>query len=179
MAVRQTGIAALALVAAAGMADAAPAGWKTYTDAKAGWSIAYPANLVVDAGYKFPYPETPGVSFAVPQSYTQGTNLNEAWLSVETVPGTNCKPDKFADGPEDIRTLKADGRTYITATASDSGMMQQRNSTLFVVSGTCTAVRYFVHSTERSVMDPPPKQFDEAKLTRLFDRMRATLTLKK
>jgi hypothetical protein len=47
------------------------------------------------------------------------------------------------------------------------------------VSGTCTAVTYFVHSTERTVIDPMPKEYDDAKLTKLFDSIRATLTLKK
>src|SRR5579862_9297758 len=41
----------LSVVALPAMA-AAPNGWKTYTDARAGWSISYPANFTVDRKYQ-------------------------------------------------------------------------------------------------------------------------------
>jgi len=181
MAVRQVVVAALAVAAVAGAAHAAPAGWKTYTDAKGGWSISYPANFTVDTKYQSLAMDPPvnGVSFSVPESYGRGTNLNEALVSVEMLPGRNCKPSQFLSDPEETKTVKADGRTYITATMPDGGMSQMRVTTLFLVSGTCTAVTYFVHSTQREVIDPMPKQYDDAKLTRLFDQIRATLTLRR
>ena len=175
-------IGALVLGAAVLPAAAdAPKGWKTYTDAKAGWSISYPANFAVDTQYQSLAMDPPvsGVSFSVPETWGKGTNLNEALVSVQVLPGKTCKPSQFLSDPEEVRTVKADGRTYLTATMPDGGMSQMRVTTLFLVSGTCTAVTYFVHSTQREVIDPMPKQYDDAKLTRLFDQIRATLTLRK
>jgi len=168
-------------VAAASAAAAPPKGWKTYTDAKAGWSISYPANFTVDTKYQSVTadPAVNGVSFAVPESFGKGTNLNEAMVTVQVLPGKDCKPARFLSDPEDVKTVKADGRTYTTATMPDGGMSQSRDTTLFLVSGTCTAVTYFVHSTERTVIDPMPKEYDAAKLTKLFDSIRATFTMKK
>ena len=174
-----TGAAAAILLM--GAAQAAPAEWKTYTDAKAGWSISYPANFVVNKdGETNGAPDgVKSTTFSVPESYGKGTNLNEASISVDTRPGKNCKPGQFVDPVEDVKTLKADGRTYIAATSSDAGMSQYYATSIFIVKGTCLAVRYFTHSTNRMVIDPPPKEFDDKKLTKLFDSVRATLVLKK
>ncbi|MBL6852205.1 MAG: hypothetical protein ISS15_17230 [Alphaproteobacteria bacterium] len=182
MTIRRVLVVATMLGAAATAATAAPPkGWKTYTDAKNGWSISYPANFTVDPKYQSIEIDPPvhGVSFSIPESYTKGTNLDDALVAVEVLPGKNCKPAQFLSDPEEVKTLKADGRTYVTAFMPDSGMMQQRSTNLFLISGTCTAVTYFVHSTERTVIDPPPKQYDDARLTKLFDSIRATFTLKK
>jgi hypothetical protein len=182
MTIRRALTAAMMLGMAAGPAlAAAPRGWSTYTDLRHGWSISYPTNFSVNPRYQSLSVDPPvgGVSFALPESFGRGTNLNEALVSVQVLPGRNCKPSQFLSDPEEVKTLKADGRTYITATMPDGGMSQMRDTTLFLVRGTCTAVTYFVHSTQREVIDPPPKQFDEAKLTRLFDGIRATLTLRK
>lgn len=174
-------VAAVATLAVTSASAATPKGWKTYTDARNGWSISYPANFTVDTHFTSMTvdPGVHGVSFSLPESWGKGTNLNEASVSVQVLPGRNCKPSQFLSDPEEVKTVKADGRTYITATMPDGGMSQMRDTTLFLVSGTCTAVSYFVHSTQREVIDPMPKQFDEKRLTKLFDSIRATLTLKK
>lgn len=174
------GAAAFAL-ALSSAAAAPPKGWKTYTDAKGGWSISYPANFTVDKTYESIAvdPAVHGVSFAVPESYGKGTNLNEAMVTVQVLPGKNCKLSQFLGDPEEVKALNADGRTYMTAMMPDSGMMQQRNTYVFLIKGTCAAVTYFVHSTERTVIEPMPKEYDDKKLTKLFDSIRATFTLKK
>lgn len=168
-------------VAAAPATASVPKGWKTYTDAKGGWSISYPANFTVDKTYQSNTvdPGVHGVAFNLPESWSTGTNLDDALVSVQVLPGTNCKPEKFVSDVEDLKTIKADGRTYLTTMMPDGGMMQQRNTTLFLIKGTCTAITYFVHSTERTVVDPMPREFDEKKLMKLFDSIRATFTLKK
>jgi hypothetical protein len=177
---RTAAVSILGLALAALATSAVAADWKAYTDDRRGWSISYPADFRVDRDYRYEIvtPSPTGVSFAVPRSMKRGTNLNEAALSVERLPGRNCRPAQFVDDPQDIAAVRADGRTYIKATGSDAGMSQYRDTTLFLVKGTCTAVRYFTHSTNPGVMDPPPREFDAARLTRLFDKMRATLKLR-
>jgi len=172
--------AAVMEIAAPAAADA-PKGWKTYTDAKAGWSISYPANFKVNRRYTYARltPAIPGVSFSVPGSYTKGTNLEEGTLSVETLPGKACKPAQFLDDtPEDIKPLKADGRSYISANYHDAGMSHLATTELFVIEGTCTAVRYLASSVAAGALDPMPKEYDPVKLDKLFDSIRATLKLK-
>ena len=180
--IKQALVVAMAMGLVAGAATAAPPkGWKSYTDAKAGWSVSYPANFTVNTKFTPEGMDAPitGVSFSVPDSYTKGTNLNEGHISVETRAGKNCKAAQFVDPVEDERTIEADGRVYRSATSSDAGMSQYYATSLFIVDGTCLAVRYFTHSTATGVFDPPPKEFDAKKLDKLFDSIRATLTLRK
>ena len=174
-------VATVVGLVASAAAAAPPKGWKTYTDTKHGWSISYPANFKVSTDYSpegLDFPIT-GVSFSVPDSYAKGTNLDEASISVETRAGKDCKGAQFVDPVETEGKLKADGRVYRTATSSDAGMSKYYATSIFIIDGTCMAVRYFTHSTSPGVYDPPPKVFDDKKLDKLFDSIRATLTLKK
>ena len=173
--------AAVVLVATSSAADVVPKGWKTYSDTKNGWSISYPTNFTVNANYvPEGYDGLPikAVSFDVPASYGKGTNLVTGRLSVETHTGKSCQPAQFFDDtPENIKPLKADGRTYISATFGEGAMMHSYDSHIFVIQGTCLAVRYFTVSTSTGAVEGV-KEFDAAKLEKLFDSLRATLKLK-
>ena len=178
----------LAIAGAMTTAEAAPAGWKHYTDVKLGWTIAYPPQWKVDPNYVSaslgPDHEIKGVSFAIPDSVQPGTNLshNDTALSVESLPAKDCKPAQFVDPAENVRTVKADGRTYTAADSGDAGAGNRYETHLFIVNGTspCIAVRYFIHYSAVENFDPGSiKQFNDAKLIALFDSLRATLTLGK
>ena len=84
---------------------ATPAEWRTYTNEKLGYSIAYPADWKLDTNYIYvgfgPDHEIHGVAFGIPPSLTRGTNLsaNMTNLSVETLAGDSCNAARFIPGP--------------------------------------------------------------------------------
>src|SRR5690349_8611925 len=61
-----------------------PAGWKTYTDAKLGYSISYPAGWDLNRSYAYNgfEKEIPGVFIGIPESMTTGTNLSPSSTGV-------------------------------------------------------------------------------------------------
>lgn len=175
-----------ALALAASPSAAAP--WKHYSDNRLGWSIAYPAGWKVDPNYVSsslgPDHEIKGVSFAIPDSVQPGTNLshNDTAISIESLPGADCKPAQFVDPAEHVHKVKADGRTYTAADSGDAGAGNRYETQIFMIDGTspCLAVRYFIHYAAIENFDPGTiKAFNEKKLIALFDRIRATLTLSK
>jgi hypothetical protein len=175
-------ILAAALSAATGGAAIA-GGWPHYVAPRQAWSIAYPPGAHVDTAYvnETTGPDHPirGVAFRVPQRFTRGTNLgDDSALSVEHLPGINCKPSQFVDPAEDARVIGADGRRYRTAHSDDAGAGNRYETTIFVVDGTCTAVRYFLHYSAIENYDPDTvKAFDRKAVLAQFDRMRASLKM--
>jgi len=176
----------MAATALAACGPAASAGWKTYTNPTLHYSISYPEGWKIDPNYVSvslgPDHEIKGVAFVIPENLARGTNLshNDTELSVESIPGANCKPSQFLDPAEHIRTLKADGRTYTTADSGDAGAGNRYDTMLFVVDGTspCIAVRYFIHYTNVENYDPGTvKAFNRPALVKQFDAIRATLKL--
>jgi hypothetical protein len=175
------------LAAIAGGAAAVPAGWHTYSDPKLGYAVSYPPDwkFEKDGAYSFSNPTLKGIAIHVPVRMTDGTNLSEnSRFSVETLPGSNCTPAQFAsksaDPIEGVHSLKADGRSYTAALSDDPYPGHDDKSYLFVIKGTCIAVRYLVVASDLGAYDPGTvRAFDNKKLMALFDSIRATLTLKK
>src|SRR6185437_9066269 len=96
-------------------------------------------------------------------------------LSVESIPGRSCKPAQFVDPAENVHKRHAAGRTYIAASSEDAGAGNRYETQLFVVAGSCLAVRYFIHYAAIENFDPGTvKAFDRARLLRTFDAIRAT-----
>lgn len=181
-------IGLLAMVSAplAACGQAASAGWKTYSSPALHYSISYPESWRVDPNFVSvslgPDHEIKGTAFVIPQSLARGTNLshNDTEISVEGIPGANCKPSQFLDPAEHVRKLKADDRTYTSASSGDAGAGNRYETMLFVVDGTspCIAVRYFIHSTNVQYYDPGTvREFDRSALIKQFDAIRATLKL--
>lgn len=158
-------------------------GWPHYVAPRHTWSIAYPPGAKVDEAYvnetMGPDHTIKGVAFYVPQRFARGTNLHDdSALSVEHLPGINCKPSQFVDPAEDPRIIGADGRRYRTAHGEDAGAGNRYETTIFVVDGTCTAVRYFLHYSAIENYDPGTvTAFDRKAVLARFDRMRASLKL--
>jgi len=180
--------AALCIVAMlAGAAAAQAAAWIRYTEPRLGYTIAYPADWSIDTHYVYdqlgPGREIKGVAFTIPASLTAGTNLGgDTKLSVESLPGKACTPGQFVDPAENLRKVRADGRTYTAASSEDAGAGNRYETQIFVLDGTspCLAVRYFIHYSAIENFDPGTvKAFDRARLIAAFDRIRATLNLGK
>ncbi len=174
--------AALALITAA---QAAPAGWKTYTNKKDGYSISYPADWFLDKDYYDGMAEQGaphGIGLSPPESLKTGTNFNDATFSVERTHDKDCTPDKFAGVAEAARPLSADGRTYDAVIHSEVSLGDTYHTQVFVVRGLsrCIAVLYRARINDMKRYIPAEaKPFDAHVLWKQMDAIRATLTFTK
>jgi len=159
-----------------------PTGWNTYENAA--FSILYPQGFTVDEAYTYqglgPGVEIPGISFTIPASITEGTNLSEdSSLSVASVEG-ECNASRFIlDGTSS--TIVDKGVNYSFATTSDAGAGNRYEEIVYALSDSvpCVLIRYFIHSTAVENYDPGTIiAFDRTALVQQFDAIRRSLVVK-
>jgi len=180
--------AAFAILAVAGGANAAPPGWKHYTDPRLGVTFAYPPDWSLAKDYWYgPKEQHPphGFGIQIPASLREGTNLVTADFAVLTNGAKTCKPAAFGgaiDG-SDVETLNADGRTYQAARIhDDAGYGEFYETRIFVVTGLsrCIAVKYFMRIASMTHYVPgEAKEYDPDVLWKIFDDIRATMVFRK
>lgn len=165
-----------------------PNGWRTYGDAKSGYSIAYPPGWALDRAYVYPIrvagKELGGVSLTVPVDFYRRTNLgSDTRLSVEVAPGpAPCEAARFLDAPENVLVENDGGHAWSVASGTDAGAGNFYDETVYALvdSKPCLAIRYFIHATNIANYDPGVvRQFDRTALMTTFDRMRATLAVRR
>jgi len=164
---------------------APPAGWKTYTDAALGFTIAYPPDWKVDPARRSPGPDAdiPGVAFNIPAGLAAGTNLSAdlTGVTVDHIDGSGaCNAGRFLADPQGLHDVVDRGRTWSVATMTDAGAGQSYEMTVYALKGptACLAVRYVIHSSNIENYEPGAvKPFDRAALVAVFDRIRGTLAL--
>jgi len=161
--------------------------WKTYASAAAGFSIRYPDGYTPDSTYVYqalgPGKDINGTKFTIPSSMATGTNLaSDSYISVETQPkATTCSANLFLDTQIGSTTSIIDnGTTYSMAKGGGAGAGNLYNEYVYAIPGTspCTAVRYFIHSSQ--IGNYPPgtvTAFDQAALLSDFDGIRRSLIL--
>ena len=164
------------------------------TYATSTFSIQYPSDYTLDESYtynEFEGKPVSGVKLAVAASFTAGTNLSsDSYLSVEWLPrAQTCTGDIYIVPNVRPVDLLVGSTTYSVATTSEAAAGNQYEERVFAIknSSPCTAVRYFIHSTNlansqsttSSEMDEQTamREFDRAALLRSFDAMRDSLTL--
>ena len=161
-----------------------PAGWTRYTSA--GFSIAAPPGWTADASHDYqalgPGKDIHGLALTIPADLAKGTNLSTgSYVAVETLPGaTTCTAAAFLSDSIAAPSVTENGVTYSVATSSDAGAGNFYDETVYAVQGSspCTAVRYFIHSTNIGNYDPGTiKAFDGKALVAQFDAIRMTLKL--
>ena len=151
-----------------------------------GFSIHYPSGWTADTAHRYqalgPGRDITGVSFTVPASLAEGTNLSAgSYLSVEAIPRTDrCTADLFlpqGTAPSD-ETLT--GTLYSVAHLTDAAVGHRYDETVYAIPGTnpCLAVRYFIHWTV--IENYPPgvvTAFDRHSLLDRLDAIRRTLVI--
>lgn len=159
-------------------------GFSTYT-ASAGWSISYPTAYDIDDTHLYkglgPSKVIRGVSFTVPASLASGTNLSrDSYLAVESqdVGSQNCSALLFLGDTNQETFVTENNVRYSVAHSSEGAAGNLYEETVYAVvnSSPCTAVRYFLHSTQ--IGNYPPNtviEFDKGSLTSVFDAMRQSL----
>lgn len=157
----------------------------TSTYATSTFSVTYPVAFAIDSNYAYEQFEGKpifGVKFTVPESMATSTNLSsDTYVSVETLPRANaCSGDIYL--PADVRATSETygGVTYSVASSSDAGAGNLYEEFVYALpdSQPCTAVRYFIHSTQLgNYPDGTVTAYDRAALIAAFDSIRRSVTL--
>lgn len=164
-----------------------PSGWREFDSTKLGISILYPPEYVVDSSLIHtelgPRHGSKGVQFTIPDSYTKGSNLSHAdtGVSVEILPRVaSCTGTSFVEEGLVSKTLTEKGVTYLITKTAGAGAGNFYEETVYVISGSvpCTAVRYFLHSTNMGNYSPGTVEaFDKQAILKEFDAIRHSLVL--
>lgn len=154
------------------------------------FSIAYPNDFTVDALYQYtgvPNKPIAGVKFMVPAAMAEGTNLSvDSGVSVEWLPrARNCTGDIYVLPDVSAFSVRTATTSYSVATTSEgaAGNFYEEHVYALPSSSPCTAVRYFIHTTNFTNYFPEEgepaeiREFDRAALLSAFDRIRDSLTL--
>ncbi len=157
-----------------------------YATSTAGFSIRFPQGYTIDQTYQYealgPGKSIAGVKLTIPAALAAGTNLSrDSYVSVEWMPGaTTCSANLFLDTNNKVSTFSDAGVDYSVATTSGAGAGNLYDEAVFAIPGTspCTAVRYFIHSTQvANYPEGTVVAFDKAKVITELDFIRRSLVL--
>ena len=157
----------------------------TSTYATTTFSIVYPKNFTLNEFFKYEgVPKKPidGIAFSVPLTMATGTNLSyDSYISVEWLPrASKCTGDIYIPTNVKATEVTDGGVKYSIATTSGAaaGNRYEEQVYAFPSSSPCTAVRYFIHSTNfGNYATGTVREFDRSALIRAFDTIRASLHL--
>lgn len=168
-------------------ANAITARWHLFDSPSLGVSILYPPEYTVDSSYVYtelgPRSGIKGVKFTIPESKAEGTNLSHAdsGVSIEILPNADaCTGAHFVEEKIVSDTLKEKNVTYSIAKTAGAGAGNYYEETVYALTDSvpCTAVRYFIHSTNINNYEPGTvTAFDKKALLKEFDAMRQSLVL--
>ena len=173
-----------ALVLGASAAAAAPPGWSTYTDTKAGFAMDYPPDWKVDPhwvdkGYGFFQGDQddvhPGIAFMPTTDVAPGSLLqsDQLVLAVETPrAGAKCEAAGFlVDPPPDYFTAQRVDKPEVADTMAQAGDLYTIEHIVIVAGKTpCLAVHYVIVSARSGA-----KPFDREALIGYLNKITATL----
>ena len=157
----------------------------TTTYATTTFSLIHPQNFTVNEFFQYEgVPKKPidGVSFTVPLTMATGTNLSsDTYLSVEWLPrARSCTGDIYILDNVRASEITQNGVTYslATTTGAAAGNRYEEHVYALTNSSPCTAVRYYIHSTNTENFDfGAVQEFDRGALLNAFDEIRHSLRL--
>lgn len=162
---------------------------QVYENGQQGFSIRYPSDYKINEGYQYygfgPERQIGGVSFTIPSSVAEGTNLGrDSYISVEEIPqAKECDPGLFLDegalGVHNV-SLTENNTDYLVASSTGAGAGNRYEETVYAIPYTnpCMAVRYFIHYSVFENYPPGAvRRFDKQALLNQFDAIRRTLTI--
>lgn len=148
----------IALLTLASTAEAAPAGWSTYTDAKRGFAIDYPANWTVnpafvDHGYRFYQGDRDdvrdGVAFSPGGDLAPGTVLqsDQLVLAVEAArPADACRAGAFLmmPSPDNVTHTIVDKPEAVQTVADAGDLYTIEHVAIIASKAPCIAVHFII-----------------------------------
>lgn len=161
-----------------------PTGTSTY--ATSSFSVVYPNSFTMDEAYQytgFAGKPISGVKFFVPTTMATGTNLSaDSGVSIEWLPRANtCSADIYMLQNVRATTVVDGGVTYSLATSTEAaaGNLYEEYVYAFPGSSPCTAVRYFIHSTQiANYPEGTVREFNRSLLIGEFDAIRRAIQFK-
>ncbi len=162
--------------------------WQVFSPTNQAWSVRYPPQYQLKKDYIFESLQgasssVPGVKFAIPASLYQGTNMSgfDTGVSVEQWTGSStCLATIFLSDQVAEKTITDMNVEYSVATFSDAGAGNFYEQKVYAIknSNPCTAVRYFIHSTNIGNYSKGAVQaFNKEALLAQFDTIRESLIL--
>src|SRR3989344_5607604 len=150
------------------------------------YSVKYPGNFALDAQYAYdqfgPKKLIHGVKFTVPATVATGTNLSaDTGVSVEQLPrAKNCTADIYLLDNVTAHDIIENGTEYsfASSTGAAAGNLYDEQVYALATSSPCTAVRYFIHSS--NIGNYPAgmvSEFDRAALITAFDKIRQSVLM--
>lgn len=160
---------------------------QTYSSSTLGYSLKYPQGYSVNDAYTYDqFEKKPihGVKITIPLEMATGTNLSsDTGISVEQLPrAKNCTGDIYVLANVKALSVVEGGVTYSVATSSGAAAGNLYEEMVYAIASNasstpCTAVRYFIHSTNIGNYEPGAvREFDRAALIRVFDEIRRSLS---
>ncbi|HWO07508.1 MAG TPA: hypothetical protein VNM40_02900 [Candidatus Paceibacterota bacterium] len=156
----------------------------TYASSTMGISVTYPQSFTVQDPYAYTAFEgkpISGIQFRVPASMTEGTNLiADSGVSIEQLPrARNCTGDIYLLANVRAQDVTDGGRTYSLATTTSTTTGNVYEELVYAIPGSspCTAIRYFLHSSQIANFATGTRMFDRAAVIAAFDEIRRSLVL--
>src|SRR3989344_7563830 len=164
------------------------------TYATSTYSVRYPGNFVLNAQYAYdqfgPKKLINGVKFSIPATMAMastsspqaGTNLSaDTGVSVEQLPrAKNCTGDIYLMASVTAHNVTDNGTEYsfASSTGAAAGNRYEEHVYALATSSPCTAVRYFIHSS--NIGNYPAgmvREFDSSALISAFDNIRQSVLM--
>lgn len=158
----------------------------TFASSTMGISFKYPPGFVLADSYSNisvnPKKPIAGVKLTLPLAMATGTNLSaDSGISIEQLPrANNCTGDIYLAANVRPKKIVEGAVTYSLATSSEGAAGNVYEEWIYAVasSSPCTAVRYFLHSTQvGNYATGTVRAFDRAALLAEFDKIRQSLVL--
>lgn len=142
--------------------------WGSYVDPEGRFSLVYPTNFSTST-------LTPGamVSFAVPQSYREGTNLWSAVVNVYVKDPLSIPDPEFIVSTQET-TIVGTNTPYLYRTGGDSGAGQRANLKQYITIPHSTSlylIELVVITLNRETYEKPPQEFNPRQIERIFSQM--------
>lgn len=157
----------------------------TYASSTMKFSLTYPQAFTLQEQYAYtrvsPTKPISGVTFAVPSTFTQGTNLaSDSGIAVEQLPrATACTGDIYLKANVKAQSVTEGAITYSLATSTETAGTDVFEEMVYAIPGSspCIAVRYFLHSNAIGNMATGTRAFDRAGVIAAFDTIRRSMSV--
>lgn len=166
--------------------------WNTFASSTMHLSVRYPTDYTLQRTYTYTLngpdgPAIQGVKMIIPPTLYQGTNLSgyDTGVSIEQLPAATSTCSALAFLPQVglvEKSVKDLGVSYLTASLSGAGAGNRYDETVYTLKSApvCTAVRYFIHSTNiGNYTEGSVKEYDKKTLLAQFDKIRESVVLER